>query len=150
MLCPDLKNVFFGKIHRAPSEVPEVKRQFSRSRRPNFGFHLFLMSFHLEFLLFRDSRLFDLGDLGNLRRGSGNFWNQCVPMKKMRYVTFSLNLSTSLNNKNSISFSYIKLLLALILAPKMMELWSFLLSCFWGPLKLLRPLKKALILDSWH
>ena len=57
---------------------------------------------------------------------------------------------TSLNNKNSISFSHIKLLLTLIFAPKMMELWSFFLSCFWGPLKLLRPLKKAQILDSWH
>ena len=52
VLCPDLKNVFFGKIHRAPSEILEVKRPFSRSPRPNFGFHLFLMGFHLEFSLF--------------------------------------------------------------------------------------------------
>ena len=31
-----------------------------------------------------------------------------------------------------------------------MELWSFFLFWFWGPLKLLRPLKKAQILDSWY
>ena len=74
VLCPDLKNVFFGKIHWAPSEILEVKRPFSRSRRPNFGFHLFLLSFHLEFLLFWVSRSFDLSDLGDLRRNSGNFF----------------------------------------------------------------------------
>ena len=65
---------FLEKIHWAPSEILEVKRPFSRSRRPNFGFHLFLMGFHLEFLLFLVSRLFDLSDLGDLRRGSGNFF----------------------------------------------------------------------------
>ena len=31
----------------------------------------------------------------------------------------------------------------------MMALWSFFQFCFWGPLKLLRSLKKAQILDSW-
>ena len=51
---------------------------------------------------------------------------------------------------NSISFSYIKSALTLFFARKMMELWTFFLSCFWGPLKLLKPLKKAQILDSWH
>ena len=74
VLCPDLKNLFFGKIHWAPSEFLEVKRPFSRSRRPNFVFHLFLMSFHLEFSLFWVPRSFDLHDLGNLSRGSGNFF----------------------------------------------------------------------------
>ena len=52
VLRPDLKNVLFGKIHWAPSEVLEVKRTFLRSWRPNFGFHLFLISFHLEFSSF--------------------------------------------------------------------------------------------------
>ena len=56
---------------------------------------------------------------------------------------------TSFNNKNSISFSHIKFILTLIFAPKMMEFWSFFQFCFWGPLKLLRPLKKAQTLDSW-
>ena len=102
VLFPDLKNVFFGKIHWAPSEILEVKRPFSRSLRPNFGFHLFLMGFHLEFSLFWVSRSFDLSDL---RRGSGNFFKNYIfeisafQQKKMRYVTaswskFSLNLST--------------------------------------------------------
>ena len=40
-----------------------------------FGFHLIFMSFHLEFSLFWVSRSFDLGNLGDLRRGSGNFFN---------------------------------------------------------------------------
>ena len=31
----------------------------------------------------------------------------------------------------------------------MMEFWSFFQFCFWGPLKLLRPLKKDPTLDSW-
>ena len=76
--------------------IKKVKGPFSRSWRPNFGFHLIFMSFHLEFSLFWVSRSFDLGDL---RRGSGIFFkNQCVPTKKMRCVTalwstFSLNLS---------------------------------------------------------
>ena len=33
VLFPDSKNVFFGKIHWAPSDVPEVKRSFSRSKK---------------------------------------------------------------------------------------------------------------------
>ena len=66
----DFKNVFFEKIHWAPSEVVEVKRSFSRSLRPNFGFHLVLTSFHLEFSSFWISRLFDLGDLSVLENGS--------------------------------------------------------------------------------
>ena len=63
----DFKNVFFEKIHWAPSEVVEVKRSFSRSLRPKFGFHLVLTSFHLEFLSFWILRLFDLGDYGVLK-----------------------------------------------------------------------------------
>ena len=66
----DFKNVIFEKIHWASSEVVEVKRSFSRSLRPNFGFHLVLTSFHLEFLSFWISRLFDLGDLSVLENGS--------------------------------------------------------------------------------
>ena len=66
----DFKNVIFEKIHWASSEVVEVKRSFSRSLRPNFGFHLVLTSFHLEFSSFWISRLFDLGDLSVLENGT--------------------------------------------------------------------------------
>ena len=66
----DLKNVTFKKNYRAPFEVNEVKRSFWRSLRPNFGFHLVLTSFHIEFLSFWSSRLFDLGDLNGLKNGS--------------------------------------------------------------------------------
>ena len=65
----DFKNVIFEKIHWASSEVIEVKRSFSRSLRPNFGFHLVLTSFDLEFSSFWISRLFDLGDLHDLENG---------------------------------------------------------------------------------
>mgnify|MGYP006975443240 CR=1 FL=1 len=65
----DFKNIFFEKIHWATSEVVEVKRSFSRSPRPSFGFHLVLTSFHLEFSSFWISRLFDLGDLHDLENG---------------------------------------------------------------------------------
>ena len=64
--CTDFKNIIFEKIHSASSEVIEVKRSFSRSPRPNFGFHLVFSSFHLEFLSFWVSRSFDLGDLSDL------------------------------------------------------------------------------------
>ena len=86
----NFKNVIFGKIHWAPSEVVEVKRSFSRSPRPNFGFHLVFTSFRLEFLSFWISRSFDLGDLGVLRMGpvnvfknyifeiSGFYWSKCT------------------------------------------------------------------------
>ena len=88
--CTDFKSVIFQKIHWAPSEVVEVKRSFSRSLRPNFGFHLVFTSFHLEFSSFWVLMPFDLGNLGDLIRGSGNFfknyifvfWNQCIPRKK--------------------------------------------------------------------
>ena len=98
MLFPDLENVFFGKIHWAhPFRGRQGQEAILRLWRPNFGFHLFFMSFHLEFSLFWVSRLFDLSNLGNLKKKL-HLWNQCLPMK-MRYVTaflskFSLNLST--------------------------------------------------------
>ena len=76
--CTDFKNVFFEKIHWAPFEVVEVKRLFSRSLRPNFGFHLVFTSFRIEFSSFWVSWLFDLGDLGDLRRGSGNFFKNYI------------------------------------------------------------------------
>ena len=72
------KNVIFEKNHCAPSEVAEVKRSFSRSPRPNFGFHLVLTGFDLEFSSFWVSRSFDLSDLGDLRRGSVNFFKNYI------------------------------------------------------------------------
>ena len=68
--CTDFKEVIFENMHWASSEGSEVKRSFSRSSRPNFGFHLVLTRFHLEFLSFWISRLFDLGDLSVLKNGS--------------------------------------------------------------------------------
>ena len=44
--CTDFKNIIFEKIHSASYEVVEVKRSFSRSLRPNFGFHLIFIGFH--------------------------------------------------------------------------------------------------------
>ena len=76
--CTDFKNVIFEKIHSATSEVVEVERSFSRSLRPNFGFHLVLTGFDLEFSSFWVSRSFDLSDLGDLRRGSVNFFKNYI------------------------------------------------------------------------
>ena len=69
------KNIIFEKF---PSEVVEVKRSFSRSLRPDFGFHLGLTSFHLEFSSFWISRLFDLGNLGVLRMGPVNVFKNYI------------------------------------------------------------------------
>ena len=55
--------------------IKKVKRPFSRSWRPNFGFHLFLMSFHLEFSSFWVSRSFDLGVL---RKSPVNIFNDYI------------------------------------------------------------------------
>ena len=74
----DFKNVFFEKIHWAPSEVIEVKRSVSRSLRANFGFHLFSTSFHLEFSSFWISRLLDLSDLSVLENGSLKYFENGI------------------------------------------------------------------------
>ena len=84
---------------------------------------------------------FRIENLLNIRVIKSLFW--IGNWKKIQFF------KTSFNNKNSISFSHIKFILTLIFAPKMMEFWSFFQFCFWGPLKLLRPLKKAQTLDSW-
>ena len=79
--CTDFKNVIFEKIHCAPSEVAEVaevKRSFSRLPRPNFGYHLVLTGFDLEFSSFWVTRSFDLSNLGNLRGGPVNFFKNYV------------------------------------------------------------------------
>ena len=76
--CTDFKNIIFEKIHSASSEVIEVKRLFSRLPRPNFGFHLVLTGFDLEFSLFWVSRSFDLSNLGDLRRGPVNFFKNYI------------------------------------------------------------------------
>jgi hypothetical protein len=81
--CTDFKDVFFGKIPWAPFEVVEVKRSFSRSLRPNFGFHLVLTSFHLEFSSFWVSRLFDLGDLSDLRNGTRKYFENSLKSKHL-------------------------------------------------------------------
>ena len=49
---------------------------FLRSLRPNFGFHLVLTSFHLEFSVFWILKLFDLGDLSNLI----NYFKNCIKL----------------------------------------------------------------------
>ena len=49
-----------------------------RLQRPNFGFHLLFMSFPLEFLSFKVSWSYYLGDLGVLRRGPGIFFKNYI------------------------------------------------------------------------
>jgi hypothetical protein len=58
VLCPDLKNMFLKKF----------TEPLLRSLRSNG--HFWISSIFDKFSLFWFSRLFDLGDLGNLRRGS--------------------------------------------------------------------------------
>ena len=47
----DFKNTIFEKNHWPLSEVIEVKRSISRSLRPNFGFHLVFIGFHLKIFI---------------------------------------------------------------------------------------------------
>ena len=60
---------FLKKFTGSLSKIVEIKRSFSRSLRPNFGFRLILTSFHLEFSSFWILRLFDLSDLHDLKNG---------------------------------------------------------------------------------
>ena len=79
--------MFFEKIHWAPSEVVEVKRSFSRSLGPNFGFHLVLTRFNLDFLSFWISRLFDLNKLRVLKNAK-IFWKWPQIVKKFPNVNW--------------------------------------------------------------
>ena len=102
VLCPDLKNVFFGKIHWAPSEILEVAEAIFEVAEANFSifngfsFRIFVI---LSFEVIWPQRP------RRPQKGASEFFqklyflNQCVQTKKMRYVTtssskFSLNLST--------------------------------------------------------
>ena len=88
----DFKNLFFEKIHWALSEVVEVKRSFSRSMRPNFGFHLVLTSFYLEFLSYWILRLFYLGDLSVLKNGTRkHFENGLKSMQIFQRIMGGMN-----------------------------------------------------------
>ena len=102
--CPNFKNVIFKKIHWALFEVVEVKRSFSRSLRPNFGFHLVFTNFHLEFSFFGfRGRLTSVTSVTS--EGAQGIFSKITFLKsvhskeKMRHVLallskFSLNLST--------------------------------------------------------
>ena len=90
--CTDFKNVIFEKIHWTPSEAVEVKRSFSRPPRPNFGFHLVLTSFHLEFLSFWILRLFDLSNLSVLENGTRkHFENGLKSMQNFQRLMGGIN-----------------------------------------------------------
>ena len=105
MLCLDLKNVFFGKIHWAPSEILEVAEAIFEvaeakiwisSIFDEFSFRIFtVLSF--EVVWPQRPRRPQKGPSEFFQKL--HFWNQCVQTKKMRYVTtlsstFSLNLPT--------------------------------------------------------
>ena len=105
VLCPDLKNVFFGKIHWAPSEILEVAEAIFEvaeakiwisSIFDEFSFRIFtILSF--EVVWPQRPRRPQKGPSEFFQKL--HFWNQCVQTKKMRYVTtlsstFSLNLPT--------------------------------------------------------
>ena len=105
VLCPDLKNVFFGKIHWAPSEILEVAEAIFEvaeakiwisSIFDEFSFRIFtVLSF--EVVWPQRPRRPQKGPSEFFQKL--HFWNQCVQTKKMRYVTtlsstFSLNLPT--------------------------------------------------------
>ena len=71
---PWFKKCIFWKDSLSPFRDPRGRRGHFRGRlRPKFGFHLFLMSFHLEFSPIWVSRSFDLSDLGDLRRAQWIF-----------------------------------------------------------------------------
>ena len=69
------------KVRRSCAfDSSKIKRSFSRSLRPNFGFHLVFTSFHLEFSSFLVSRSFDLGDLSDLENGSAKYFKNCIKL----------------------------------------------------------------------
>jgi hypothetical protein len=128
-VCPDLKNVFFGKIHWAPSEILEVAEAIFEVAEAKFW-----ISSIFNGLLFRIFVIlsFEVVWPQRPRRPQKglreffqkvHFWNQCVPTKKMRYIAaswskFSLNLFTE-------------------------EVWKSTMQV-WGPLKLVAKVNKTI------
>ena len=105
MLCPDYKNVFFGKIHWAPSEILEVAEAIFEVVKAKFWISSCLERFWFRIFVILG---FEVVWPQQPRRPQKwpseffqklHFWNQCNQTKKMRYVTtlsstFSLNLPT--------------------------------------------------------
>ena len=141
--------MIFEKNHWAPSEVAEVKRSFSRSPRPNFGFHLVLTGFDLEFSSFWVSMSFDLSNLGDLRRGSVNFFKNYIfeisasSWEKWAIARLSSQTFTSTNFSNF-------LLLLGGLGGQRVKNWyrdSPVSAVFWSPAN--RTIGKTALIEHW-
>ena len=105
VLCPDLKNVFFGKIHWAPSEILEVAEAIFEVAEAKFWISSIFNGFSFRIFVILSFEVVWPQRPRRPQKGLReffqklHFWNQCVPTKKMRYVTaswskFSLNLFT--------------------------------------------------------
>ena len=105
VLCPDLKNVFFGKIHWAPSEILEVAEAIFEVAEAKFWISSIFNGFSFRIFVLLSFEVVWPQQPRRPQKGLReffqklHFWNQCVPTKKMRYVTaswskFSLNLLT--------------------------------------------------------
>ena len=74
---------------------------FSRSLRPNLGFHLALTSFHLEFLSFWVLRKFDLGNLRGIRNGTDKYFeNRLKSMQLFQRLMGAMNCRKRSQKKN--------------------------------------------------
>ena len=105
VLCPDLKNVFFGKIHWAPSEILVVAEAIFEVAEAKFWISSIFNGFSFRIFVILSFEVVCPQRPRRPQKGLRqffqklHFWNQGVPKKKMRYITaswlkFLLNLST--------------------------------------------------------
>ena len=93
VLCPDLKNVFFGKIHWAPSEILEVAEAIFEVAEAKFWISSIFNRFSFRIFVILSFEVIWPQWPRRPQKGLReffqklHFWNQCVPTKKMRYVT---------------------------------------------------------------
>ena len=101
----DFKNVIFGKIHWAPSEILEVAEAIFEVAEAKFWISSIFNGFSFRIFVILSFEVVWPQRPRRPQKGLReffqklHFWNQCVPTKKMRYVTalwskFSLNLFT--------------------------------------------------------
>ena len=105
VLCPVLKNVFFGKIHWAPSEILEVIEAIFEVAEAKFWISSIFNGFSFRIFVILSFEVVWPQRPRRPQKGLReffqklHFWNQCIPRKEMWYVStflskFSLNLST--------------------------------------------------------
>ena len=122
MLCPNLKNVFIGKNLLRPFWCPWDQEVVVAKAK--FGISSIFYEFSLEFSLIWGLKLFDPCDLGNPKRGSGNFFKNYIleisvfQQKNEVYHSFLVKIFTKFFHRGGVCF------ISLAMAPERVNFGS--------------------------